>query len=225
MRLGAFYKTPQYLSIRRHSYHTSFSHIKEDLLSRPPNIIKELLSPTNSKTLTEILSTILPASGLGKKAYGNVPGLKNKHWYYFPQGHHLVYFPPGIPSDQLLPDGTDTLHYPGAPFERRMWAGGSVTFNDADPLYDRINEYRRGTEHAAICTEKIRNVEIKGLLNDEKIFVEIERCIQGRSSMENKKPNMEPFSILETRTLVFMRAKDDDQNTIQSTSGRFVKRA
>ncbi|OJD23536.1 hypothetical protein ACJ73_05114, partial [Blastomyces percursus] len=39
-----------------------------------------------------------------------------------PAGHHLVYFPPQVPTSQLLPDGTDVLHYPGPPFNRRMWA-------------------------------------------------------------------------------------------------------
>jgi len=229
MRLGAFYKPLQSTFIhRRYHHHISFSHIKEELLSRPPNILKDPIDPENSRTLTNLLSVCLPLEVTKRIQYAKIPGLRNKHWYFFPQGHHLIYFPTGIPKRQLLPDGTDTLHYPGDPFVRRMWAGGSVTFNNADPLFERTTDRfyeRQGILDSAICIEKIHNVEVKGLPNDEKIFVEIERRIRGKTPMTEKKLHEEPFSILETRTLVFMRAKDGDQIGIQSTLDRFVKRA
>ena len=51
-----------------------------------------------------------------------------------PQGHHLVYFPPPVPDRSLLPDGTDSLHSPGAPFIKRLWGGGSLVFNQEERL-------------------------------------------------------------------------------------------
>lgn len=229
MRLGAFYKPLQLLSIhRRYNHASSFSHIKENLLSRPPNIIKDSLDPENSKILNSILSSILPIEVTKRIGNVRIPGLRSKHWHFFPQGHHLVYFPPGIPRSQLLFDGTDTLHYPGDPFIHRMWAGGSVTFNNTDPLFERSYERRheqQGILHPATCVEKIQNVEVKGLPKKEKMFVEIERHIRGRTLVTERKLDEEPFSILETRTLVFMRAKDGDEIASQSTMDRFVKRA
>jgi len=47
-----------------------------------------------------------------------------------PLGHHLVYFPLQVPGSALAPDGADADHCPGAPFVRRLWAGGSLTFSE-----------------------------------------------------------------------------------------------
>ncbi|DAA75448.1 TPA_exp: Uncharacterized protein A8136_1845 [Trichophyton benhamiae CBS 112371] len=86
-----------------------------------------------------------------------------------PRGHHLIYFPPQVPSSELLPDGCDELHSPGQPYNRRMWAGGSVRFfGDGGPLL---------TGQRAVCVEGIREVNIKGKEGDEKIFVGIERRV------------------------------------------------
>ena len=43
------------------------------------------------------------------------------------QGHHLVFFPTAaVLESQLDADGTETTYNPGAPFSRRMWAGGRI---------------------------------------------------------------------------------------------------
>jgi hydroxyacyl-ACP dehydratase HTD2-like protein with hotdog domain len=44
-------------------------------------------------------------------------------------GHHLVFFHPRNPELALRPDGTDADFCPPEPFTRRMWAGGSMTWN------------------------------------------------------------------------------------------------
>ncbi|KAK8022647.1 hypothetical protein PG993_013414 [Apiospora rasikravindrae] len=45
-----------------------------------------------------------------------------------PPGHHLVYFTPGGLESELGPDGTDRTFNAPAPFTRRMWAGGRMTW-------------------------------------------------------------------------------------------------
>lgn len=50
-----------------------------------------------------------------------------------PPGYHLVYFTPGGLESELGPDGTDRTFNAPAPFTRRMWAGGKITwFDQAD---------------------------------------------------------------------------------------------
>lgn len=45
-----------------------------------------------------------------------------------PPGHHLIYFTPAFLESELGADGTDTSYNPSAPFTRRMWAGGEVSW-------------------------------------------------------------------------------------------------
>ncbi|KAK7937366.1 uncharacterized protein PG986_014234 [Apiospora aurea] len=53
-----------------------------------------------------------------------------------PPGYHLVYFTPGGLESELGPDGTDRTFNAPAPFTRRMWAGGHMTWTPppAQPL-------------------------------------------------------------------------------------------
>lgn len=129
-------------------------------------------------------------------------------------GHHLVYFPPQVTLSQVLPDGTDILHSPGAPFNRRLWAGGKVRFPTlSGPLLDGSR---------AVCLETIRGVTVKGLEGEEKIVVSIERRmgvvkereeehkIRERIWTENEEENGQA-SVIETRNLIFMREKTQEQ--------------
>ncbi|GAD95828.1 conserved hypothetical protein [Paecilomyces variotii No. 5] len=141
-------------------------------------------------------------------------------------GHHLVYFPPQVTLSQLLPDGTDVLHTPGEPFNRRMWAGGRVRFpQQGGPLLDG----RR-----AVCIEGIRDVRVKGLNGEEKIFVSIERRVAtvGEQETEEEIRNRvwqaseEDFGdaeIIEKRDLVFLREKTPEQ--LQNDQASFSKGA
>ncbi|KAI1505908.1 hypothetical protein F5X99DRAFT_366516 [Biscogniauxia marginata] len=45
-----------------------------------------------------------------------------------PPGYHLVYFTPVGTEDELGPDGTDRAFNAPAPFTRRMWAGGRMSW-------------------------------------------------------------------------------------------------
>ena len=51
-----------------------------------------------------------------------------------PAGYHLAYFTPSTLESGLSPDGSDRIVNPRAPFTRRMWAGGEMTWTHANPL-------------------------------------------------------------------------------------------
>jgi hydroxyacyl-ACP dehydratase HTD2-like protein with hotdog domain len=87
-------------------------------------------------------------------------------------GDHLVYFNPIPPTNTLLPDGTDTLHSPGGPFVRRMWAGGSLRVNRS-LYFDTDGGW--GQLQSCACVERIKNVRLHGEGATAKIFVTIER--------------------------------------------------
>lgn len=129
-------------------------------------------------------------------------------------GHHLVYFPPQVTLSQLLADGTDVLHTPGDPFNRRLWAGGHVRFPvSGGPL---LNGSR------AVCLETIRDVVVKGREGEEKVIVSIERRVGTVEEQESDQSVRERLwtedaedpgaaAVIETRNLVFMREKTREQ--------------
>lgn len=110
-----------------------------------------------------------------------------------------------------------------------MWAGGSVLYNHASPLY---MDNRRG-----VCAEYIRSVSVKGKPGEEKVFVGIERRLAYLSDSEHSAlattaPDDEAAiekvedairtrlwrddsadfgdaSIIETRNIVFMYARSE----------------
>jgi len=105
---------------------------------------------------------------------------------------------------------------------RRMWAGGSLLFNTS-----RKHQLLLDNERAA-CIERITDVTVKGTEGDEKVFVNIERRIgfvHGERTFSNgeerdiddtrlmqryqveDREELGQASVLETRNIVFMRAK------------------
>lgn len=143
-----------------------------------------------------------------------------------PSGHHLVYFPPQVILSELLPDGTDVLHTPGQPFNRRLWAGGKITFpqqsGDADNLL--LNGQR------AVCVEKIDNVNVQGSEGDEKILVTIDRRFtpvrehEDETQIRARVASNGSEVLVEKRTLFFMRDLDPElQIDRDGRRGRFVK--
>jgi len=71
----------------------------------------------------------------------------------FAPGHHLVLFPPLAPESALNPDGTEPAFTPPAPWSRRMWAGGEMTWLPG-------NELKIGD--AVSCESAVDTVEEKG---------------------------------------------------------------
>ncbi|KAI9817307.1 MAG: hypothetical protein M1832_004729 [Thelocarpon impressellum] len=135
------------------------------LTARRLPLVLDHLSPTPSHLLTHTLSPFL-SHPLLPAILSPVDSARP-----LPQGHHLAYFPPCVPTTALLPDGTDALHSPGAPYTRRLWAGGRVAFNIDAPLH--VDGSR------AACVERIVDVHrpSNGAGAKDKVFVTIERRV------------------------------------------------
>ncbi|GLA98760.1 hypothetical protein ABZX51_011876 [Aspergillus tubingensis] len=183
--------------------------LHRDLTSRQLPLTFDYLHPQPSYllslTLAELLPTLTPAPNELPSAHSRSP---------VPAGHHLVYFPPQVTLPQILPDGTDTLHAPGSPFDRRLWAGGSVRFSTPKGLV--LNGSR------AVCIETIRDVVTKGRPGEEKVMVRIERRIgtvqEGEDHRDIKEriwketeEDVGDACVIETRNLLFMRKKTPEQ--------------
>ncbi|PYI10083.1 DER1-domain-containing protein [Aspergillus sclerotiicarbonarius CBS 121057] len=180
-----------------------------ELTSRQLPLTFDYIHPQSSYLLSLTLADLLPTL---TPAPNELPSARSTS--RMPAGHHLVYFPPQVTLSQLLPDGTDTLHAPGSPFDRRLWAGGSVRFPTSNAL--ALNGNR------AVCVETIRDVIVKGRPGEEKVLVRIERRIGTVQEGEDHRRIRERIwketedetgqaSIIENRNLVFMREKTPEQ--------------
>jgi len=208
-------------SVRHSSLDALQTSLHQELTSRPKNYIFDYLTPTPSHLLNITLSDFLPDScqpySFSKQnlelptAYSHCSDTLP-----LPQGHHIVYFPPQVPSSCLLPDGTDYLQSPGSPFDRRMWAGGSLHF---DP---QLSNQLLLSNSRVYCTESMPSVVVRGTDGDEKIFVTIKREVGrnlSRTEVSNAKCKISnsseqlgdgyllPPSIVEERNLVYFRTK------------------
>lgn len=160
----------QWRSVLRRQYTLSatddppwFQQLRSEMLSRSATASEEYIVDTTEHKLTDTLSTFLPADWLPCRDASNVQ---------IPMGHHLVWFNTSMPVDQLLPDGTDPLQSPGAPWVRRMWAGGSLQL-EPDLYYNTEKGFAANS--TMVCAERIQDVQLRGHAEAAKIFVTIER--------------------------------------------------
>ncbi|KFY41106.1 hypothetical protein V494_03211 [Pseudogymnoascus sp. VKM F-4513 (FW-928)] len=179
------------------------------LRSQPPNFIYDKLSHHQSSPyflLETALSTYLPDS-----VNCTLPKQPSSAPWELPAGYHLVFFPP--PTKLLIKDGTDNMHYPGKPWVRRMWAGGSIDF-----MTDRRRrhlECRYTQSDYVRCREEIVNAVVKGSPGKQKFWVDLRRTI-GPSNGPWERPLrgggvVEQAAIIERRNLVFMPAKTSQE--------------
>jgi hypothetical protein len=206
--------------------------LKKALTSRRREKTRSAIDPTPSHLLNLTLADFLPSS-CHAPPVSFFTGHDNITQDSLPQGHHLVYFPPLVPNRELLSDGTDTLHSPGAPFVRRLWAGGSIIFHPQEKY--ELN-FMKGT---STCLEDIEDVRVKGVEGDEKVFVKIRRRMRGNhtrfikpntmdakdAEVEGKDNGIGRWSVQEHRDLVFMRekSKEDAKKDIEKQE-KVVKR-
>ncbi|KAL5051239.1 hypothetical protein BDW71DRAFT_172606 [Aspergillus fruticulosus] len=186
--------------------------LHHELTCRQLPLFFDYLQPQPSHLLDITLADLFPKLDPSFQTQTTLPTIASPS--YLPPAHHLVYFPPQVTLSQLLADGTDTLHAPGAPFNRRLWAGGRVRLAVNNRLL--LNGGR------AVCIEGIRDVIVKGPPGAEKIVVKIERQIgivqeeeteqEIRARIWSDGEDMKAdASIVENRDLVFMRDKTADQ--------------
>lgn len=184
------------------------SDLKSSLLQRKFPIIYDQLVRPPAQKLSASLASFLPERWLPYLKVLEDPRGRHKA-FPLPPAFHLVYFNPALPASSLLPDGTDPAQSPGAPYVRRMWAGGSVQF------HQRAQVLCNGGLYA--CLERITDVKIKGPEGEEKIFVTIERRIGPATGDETidrrtdeqptREGGFEHALIIEERNIVFMRAR------------------
>ncbi|KAJ5474839.1 hypothetical protein N7475_004405 [Penicillium sp. IBT 31633x] len=213
------------LSLRggRHACRTYSSlseRLHHELTTRKLPLTYDYLHPQPSHLLNLTLRDLLPQPQISSD-YATLPSIQNPS--PLPVGHHLIYFPPQVTLSQLLPDCTDTLHTPGEPFNRRLWAGGNLRFPSSSPPLDGSR---------AVCIESIRNVTVKGREGDEKVIVTIERRVGNVSEQETAEQTWDRLwkeneadagesSVIENRDLIFMRLKTGAQ--IEADKARFGK--
>ncbi|KAG4433921.1 hypothetical protein IFR05_010590 [Cadophora sp. M221] len=208
-----------------------------ELTSRPLNKTFSRISNTPWNLLNKTLADFLPPSchaheSPASRHFGpNQDAIASDPDTSLPQGHHLVYFPPPVLDSDLLPDGTDSLHSPGPPFVKRLWAGGSLIFNNKV-------KYQMRRQSNAVCGEDIIDVSVKGNEGQEKVFVTVRKRMASLSRLSLKRgkmisrklksdiflnmerPELEmrhgldhigPWAIIESRNLVFLREKSKEE--------------
>ena len=188
-------------------YSSEFSHLREEMTTRLTPYKQDYITPTQVRSLRLTLADFLPIS--------NKARYKLVSQRYLNPTHHLVYFPSVLNASLLLPDGTESWLSPGAPFTRKMWAGGSMTFLqdipvNGDPFH---------------CTETISDVQVKGKEGEEKIYVRVERRIfPGKYPGELQGQKIARLHLSEQRTLVFMRDnRQEGFPAVSQTSSKALK--
>lgn len=156
------------------AYPTWFRDLRDEMLNRQFNPLVERVTMTQEEKLENTLASFLPKEWKGTRVAGRP----------IPLGHHLLYFNPALPAQSLLPDGTDALHSPGDPFVRRMWAGGALKM-DVDKYFHHEGWF---PEQFYVCSEHIKDVQLRGKDDAAKIFITIERRFARRSAL---RPNMD----------------------------------
>lgn len=116
--------------------------------SRGPQTRTQLLDANQLHLLTLTLNrpNLYPSTGTPKDG---TP---------LPPGYHLVYFTPAFLESELGPDGTDTSYNPSAPFTRRMWAGGEVSWprrEDGKPNLLRVGQTVKETTKVLTAEPKL----------------------------------------------------------------------
>lgn len=223
---------------RRHS--STFAHLTQSLQSRRLPPIYSDLTPASSHALGTTLSAYLPphwttsspTTALPPNSVGAPLLPRSAPALPLPLAHHLVYFNPVIPADKLLHDGTDPLQSPGAPFVRRMWAGGYVKFareGGQGPVLDGGRW---------VCVEGIRDVAVKGQEGEEKVFVGIERRVGRAAEREEgedavrerlwakREEEWGEASLIERRNIVFMRGRttEEAKAEVERAKGKMLLR-
>ncbi|KAK4448539.1 hypothetical protein QBC34DRAFT_300863 [Podospora aff. communis PSN243] len=176
---------------------------------RKPKLLFDTISPMNSHLLDLALADHLPPDPMFDKKKASARWTSLQDYGPIPDGHHLLYFPIQATKSGLMRDGTDPDHSPGAPFVRRMWAGGAIQFHK--PInFPEPHKFLRGW-----CLETVGEPRLKlgREEGDEKVFVTVQRQYGigptgtiSRLSLKNLQTDFKP-RITETRKLVFMRER------------------
>ncbi|KAJ2665837.1 hypothetical protein IW148_001401 [Coemansia sp. RSA 1199] len=112
-------------------------------------------------------------------------------------GAHLVYFPSRVNEFQLSPDGYHADEAPPDPFCQRVWAGGLIEFNTANPL--RVGELTSQTK-------RIENVTIKERSDADPLVL---------VNLALEMHNSQGHCVTEYRNLAYMKPIDLQRKTVK----------
>lgn len=170
----------------------AIQHFISSAKAAPPKLMRDYLSPTNSHLLSLILADVLPPQCYPYPTaipHGTAPPPDLPHrGKPLPLGHHLVYFPLQARPSELSSDGADQDHAPGAPYVRRLWAGGKMTFREG------WEDVMRLDGRGAVGSEGVGDAKVVER-GDGMVVVDLERGygVEGRVAIE------------EVRRLVFLK--------------------
>ncbi|KAJ7777414.1 hypothetical protein B0H16DRAFT_1879473 [Mycena metata] len=141
-------------------------------------ILAAWINTPKYQTLTDTLSAdrlsdlyiTLPTRDGSKKPYEPPPKLSEP----LPYGSHFVFFHPRNPDRVLRHDGADGEFCPPPPYSRRMWAGGSITWDNDNPLLVGKN---------AVSSATVPSVEEKVYQSTTLVYVtqNIEITMEGKT--------------------------------------------
>ncbi|KAF2715305.1 hypothetical protein K504DRAFT_396524 [Pleomassaria siparia CBS 279.74] len=200
---------------------TEFQQVRDELLNRKLPSIPDSATVQRTLMLHNTISPFLPPYTPDARSLGE----------------HQIYFNNVVPTGELLSDGLDTIHSPGHPYVRRMWAGGSIQLN-VSPHYIEGTDTEWKFNRQLWGVERIKEVQKRGQAgDDEKIFVTIERRFIRRNAILKESKGAETPSselsfqdihdllkqetsdgkiwdmatLVEERNLVFMKEKSADE--------------
>ncbi|KAH7122685.1 hypothetical protein B0J11DRAFT_345492 [Dendryphion nanum] len=210
---------PAYRLCRRHVSSASndepswFHDMREEMLKRRLPALHDQYSQAHNTILSKTLSPFLPR---------DTPDFAVSRAL----GSHLTYFNhSNIHTDKLLSDGTDALHSPGDPFNRRLWAGGNISVIPNQWFMEGLNSWGN-TPADVVCYEKIKDVRLRGSGDNERVQVDIARNI-GTLLPGRPKQNLVKESkwfrkiATEQRQLVFFKSRNKAERE-QFEAGNFI---
>jgi hydroxyacyl-ACP dehydratase HTD2-like protein with hotdog domain len=124
-----------------------------------------------------------------------------------PAGYHLVYFTPNGLETELGPDGSDRTYNAAAPFSRRMWAGGNMTWPAAGKSESSAPLLRVGDEIEE-RTKLLNATAKKSRSAGEMVLVEVEKEFWGPRGL----------ALVDKRSWVFRPEVDPTTNADEPTT-------
>jgi hydroxyacyl-ACP dehydratase HTD2-like protein with hotdog domain len=182
--------------------HLDFASLRAEMLARPAQKTYDVLTATNAHLLNLQLIAFLPLTCFLPPLFNPTEPHRLQHeelralCFPLPETYHFVYFPLQVPSDCLLPDGTDPFQSPGPAWPRRLWSGGAITWKGPLPIENQL----------LVCTETIEDVSLRGdwMSGNEKILVDLIR--EYSSPKKGSADDIDQASMItERRRLVFLR--------------------
>ncbi|KAG0324596.1 hypothetical protein BGZ99_001660 [Dissophora globulifera] len=171
---------------------------KATVLSKPVLVERDTIRP---QTLQQLAMTLDKATPDLSSSATSIAKL-SKAGALLPVNWHHVYFPPMIGEQDLGQDGYEMTHAPPAPFLARMWAGGGVQQNPANPL--RVGQQM-------VMQTKCTGVDIKqSRTGDTMVFVTLEKLVENEAG----------WALTDTRTLVYM---EKDEKSVHAPKPKIVK--